>query len=657
MPPTPFADTPLKTRLLAACLLQEGRSREGEQLISSQLPSEAGGDFLKFYQAMAWAQENRVDEPVRALLELLDADPQNRVTRDAVMLLLKRQGVEKINAREWNGAAAVIDRMLGIDPAYPGIADLQGPLESILPTMALKAGRRAEAAKAWEGQLQLNPKHGIASHSLALLYYFQAEHYHQSEAFGASGGKGNYPVLRELWRQAMANWALTRYQDGFWDEWAARRRQVYKINPAAIAKLRQDWGDELSKKFRQLKNDLEDTGSDAGRELYEDLEAEYWLEMALASTLHELKKFTCPHCSKPTLPTINPDGEVVCEHQNCGKSLEGHSLSHHLLCCGPLMLGHLGLQNVVQELAESAASLANGGHLSPYLKALNLPFLKNNAEALAYLSAPWGLGLAYLVQRIFIKAIAQLQGVTGDRKAELLLLHAYLDYGQQSESFIPPLPTEPDEDAVRRYLVPIREALEIWREGWQYRQADRKLAAKLEERIEGLSVRAGNEMKQASGHLAGKKLWDKEIRYLSAGIEVLELARKITPRDRIKDTMAVLYVERGMSHLQNDSVNKSISDIEAALKLRPGDAHIQEKAAIAYNLRACQRSGQASMKDFNRAIELDDTRGLYYRNRAMAHVSARQVTEALKDLKRACELDPGNEQFRKELIQLFNSIR
>lgn len=318
------------------------------------------------------------------------------------------------------------------------------------------------------------------------------------------------------------------------------------------------------------------------------------------------------------------------------------------------MLQHLGLKHEANELAQAAPRLPRGELLSGDLQSLNLPFLKTNAEVLEHCLPPWNLGIAYLAHRNFGWARSVfMKAYHGGMPPDILLLYTYLEWGKQLESQLSPLPAEPDGGKVREYLAPIQEALDLWRLGWEYREADAALASQLEERIENLSVRAGNELKQASNPFANKKQWSKEIDLLTQGIEILKSASQIISRRRIMDTMARLYAERGLSHLQIEKLDQSIKDYEEALRINPADANIKTRAAAAYNSRGCKPNVHTALQDFDRAIDLDGTRALYYRNRGIKYANMGQKLQAIPDLKRACEMEPGNQEYRQELMQLF----
>ena len=171
------------------------------------------------------------------------------------------------------------------------------------------------------------------------------------------------------------------------------------------------------------------------------------------------------------------------------------------------------------------------------------------------------------------------------------------------------------------------------------------------------SVRAANELQQASMLFTSNKEWSKEVAVLTAGIETLESALKIVERDRITTTLAALYVERGISHREAEdslsALERSISDFEQALTLQPDDANIKQRVAIAHNARGCQANGYQAIRDFDRAIEMDDSNGLYYANRGIEHLNQNNLDKAIDDLTAACKRDPKPD-YIKLLAGTFN---
>jgi tetratricopeptide (TPR) repeat protein len=648
MNPQGLAAAPIKTRLLATCFLHLGQVKDAEAVISDSNPEAGRHQFSQLFQGVVRAQAGQIDQAVQAFLAFLQDHPHEAMVRETAVTLLHRQAVQSINARDWAAAETAVERLRALDSHYPGLKALLEVMEMALPTMALKANRRGEAVQVWQEQQQKNPGNGRVSHSLALLYYYEA-----LSLAGNEDNQGQAPET-DAWRRAMANWALVYDDQNFWSEWRREREKIYRITDIDLATLKKNWGEELARTFRRLRTQMESQGRLDLRDQYQELECREWLERLTAATIHELQKINCPHCHKPTVLVPGPSGEWECQHPACNRPIPDWQPPHSLPACGPLMLKQLGLEQQAQELAQTASHLPLGEVLSGDLESLNLPFLKSNAEVLVHCLSPWNLGLAYLAHRVFDAALTQLEKIDGQHpETRVLLLFAILERSKQLISQVPPLPRGADDAQVREYLAPIQEALEQGRTGWRYRSADDTLASQLEELIEGLSVRAGNELKQASEPFAAKKEWSKEINLLTKGINILKLASQITPRQRTMETLARLYAERGLSHLQTDSLDQSITDYEEALRINPGDANIKTQAAQAFNVRGCKRNGRAAVRDFDRAVELDGSRALYYRNRGIENANMGQKIEAFMDLKRACDMEPGNQKYREELMRVM----
>ncbi|MCI0488155.1 MAG: hypothetical protein L0229_16325, partial [Blastocatellia bacterium] len=636
-------------RLLVTCLLNTGQGSEAERFITSQV-AQSDGDRLRFHLALAYAQQGKTDEAVLTFLEILDKDPEDQSARQAALTLLHKQAVQKINARDWAGAGSALGDALKIDPDNSEIKQLLAGLDDMLPVAYLKANKRQEAAEVWEKAQRRNAENGKMAHSLSLLYGYWATSLEQ---------KGEGAQVEPLWQRAIGNWVLTRYSDSFWQEWTAQRQSVYQMPDGAISKLRASWGEELSKRFRRYVSEYEAAGKTTDAERHRRLEIIYWLEHTTASALYELKKVKCSHCLQMTAAVPGSAGDLICEHSGCGHSLMQYRPPHPIPVCGPGMLKHFGVEKEAQKLVSQTSQLPNSNNLSGDLTKLSLPFVKNNAEALSFCLSPWNQAFALVANRRFEEAIALLGAAktkgSPDRERGILMLYACLERGKQQMAAISQLPAEPDKKALDNYLVPARRALKTWGKGLEHQAADSELSDRIGERIEKLSTRIANELIQASRRFNPSERQSDIIRLLTAAIEVLKLVMKIMRRERIVATLTMLYAERGTCHLKEDASEAdfelAIADYEEAIKLSPESASIKQQAAVIYNSRGCKGTGEREIRAFTRAIELDGSNALYYRNRG---VTQSDPDAAISDLTLAYQMEPKPD-YAQDLAIAYNS--
>src|SRR5690349_2791723 len=101
---------PSRARLAVVCLLNAGKTAEAERYIATLPPDIAGN--LGYYLAVARAQQGRVDDAVSALIPALRDDGLPRDVHAAAVELLRKQAVQKINARDWPAAGTALGEAL-----------------------------------------------------------------------------------------------------------------------------------------------------------------------------------------------------------------------------------------------------------------------------------------------------------------------------------------------------------------------------------------------------------------------------------------------------------------------------------------------------------------------------------------------------------------
>jgi tetratricopeptide (TPR) repeat protein len=142
-------------------------------------------------------------------------------------------------------------------------------------------------------------------------------------------------------------------------------------------------------------------------------------------------------------------------------------------------------------------------------------------------------------------------------------------------------------------------------------------------------------------------------RELSA-LSQVELEARLRNESLPAGERARLYVQRGARRAAAQDPEGAYSDYNRAVGLDPGYAE-------AYGARGTIRilylgEIQAGTRDFERAFELEPDNPALYRNRAFVRTKGRRYHEALADLERALELDPGEAQTHLLRADIFNAL-
>lgn len=116
----------------------------------------------------------------------------------------------------------------------------------------------------------------------------------------------------------------------------------------------------------------------------------------------------------------------------------------------------------------------------------------------------------------------------------------------------------------------------------------------------------------------------------------------------LKPNHAVGYLNRSVLHNQKGDMAKALADINTYLELRPFHADMWYEKG-----RAMRQVDQVrpSISAFSRAIQINNTKGLYYYERARTYASLGDIPKAKQDLATAIargftEIDPG---FKREM--------
>ena len=174
----------------------------------------------------------------------------------------------------------------------------------------LAAERRWETARSWERGFKARFPDLSAAHSLAVLWYWWAEHV-SADALLTGDGVGA-PSMDDIWRQTIGYWCMLANAEGFWGDGAAGDGKL-------AAEARQRIVADLRRRLYAIAAACREAGDGGAAEALERLDVALDVEVktgALVGALVDLRA-----------------GRV---------------------CCGPLLLGHLGQLEVVTRQVDGA---------------------------------------------------------------------------------------------------------------------------------------------------------------------------------------------------------------------------------------------------------------------------------------------------------------
>jgi tetratricopeptide (TPR) repeat protein len=110
---------------------------------------------------------------------------------------------------------------------------------------------------------------------------------------------------------------------------------------------------------------------------------------------------------------------------------------------------------------------------------------------------------------------------------------------------------------------------------------------------------------------------------------------------------------RGTSYMKEGELDLAIRDLEEVVRLRPRGAGAMVNRGLAYQIRGEQRSGKASLEDFERAIrsfdaalKIDPKFALAHFHRGVTYYHMREFGQAVESYNAAIRIEPKNDTFR-----------
>jgi tetratricopeptide (TPR) repeat protein len=127
----------------------------------------------------------------------------------------------------------------------------------------------------------------------------------------------------------------------------------------------------------------------------------------------------------------------------------------------------------------------------------------------------------------------------------------------------------------------------------------------------------------------------QELRSPQAQVDLLTIC--LNTGRLAADVKATTYKQRAIAYMHLGRHPRAIDDINAAMKLKSGDADMYYLRGFAYRVIGDHRQ---AISDSNQAVGLDPSFAAAYANRAFAHKALGNDSQARNDAQRALALDP-----------------
>jgi len=270
--PTPDSN---RATLAACCLLKLRRPAEAEAVLATLDGSRPG--FASYYLGLALAAQGRRADALVVLRNACRDAASAPPARAALTALLKSTARQMLGRGAWVEACQALSEVATMDPTDAELGQMASTLGSGVPAVYLAAGRRQDAAEAWERQQRAQAQDFTATHSLALLYFFWAEDLEaRAEAQAASNA----------WEGAIRNWVALAYANGFWQDLSERRKPIVgQVSPPELGRLPRRLLDLLARRLREHENGHRACGRAADVRRLSDLSLKLSAETRTADAL------------------------------------------------------------------------------------------------------------------------------------------------------------------------------------------------------------------------------------------------------------------------------------------------------------------------------------------------------------------------------------
>lgn len=470
---------------------------------------------------------------------------------------------------------------------------------------ALKVNNRMKAARIWERYQRKSPADYRLTHNLALLYYW-----------GASFSKKNpnpNGKREQLWKKAIANWVMLLNADEFWKEWKEKRQPFYFKENISVTDV-----DELRRDLTVLME----------REIPQSQEIDLLLERKTSEIFRHLK--------------------------NWGRR---RGLNSSLPICGLLMLKQLGKLNAARRLAELGTQIESSNddfrRLLMYLQPLGNTYVlledKRLEEALAELGKipDRNQMMSQEFRKEFVDTCLKWANQAQDIETKFNRLEKAIGI-LPDEILKFALEEGKRDEALRLNKKSIQRANELLESESKMIENDdlkglRKVCSKFENEVLPELMKAFD--LDPSSDLIGKNLQAIKDEIASRK-EYIKLLEKFGTK-RILELLS--EAREAADNSQWDNAVKLLRNALGLAKHRDGIKEINQELACYLNAQAVERANELLEKANN-----------YVRNKnlnKLDNLLHKLENECLPKLREASELDPSNENIRRNLSNLEEQLK
>ena len=312
--------------ILIQCLVssfnQAGKLDQAQETLT-HLMDHRQNENLQYYLGLIKAQRGDFDGSIEALRGLVGSIEDNPEFRLVLAKVLASRASQHIKNKNYDHAVQDLAFSVEMNPGDPNVEyslSLARSVEAILHTNNDANDEALEKVIQMFQRIQIQqPDNNIIAHYLAIFSYRRA-----SEA--EEGGKQKVADL--AWRNTIANWSLLFSSELFWEQWAEREKNSYRLNATGddIKNLRTELRERLLQDFRIYRTQYGEIRDDKAVRRHHEYEVLLLLEIKTASAMRKVFDI---FRQKNVTPTLS-------------------------ISCGPLMLENLKLTSAAQEIISIA---------------------------------------------------------------------------------------------------------------------------------------------------------------------------------------------------------------------------------------------------------------------------------------------------------------
>jgi len=140
--------------------------------------------------------------------------------------------------------------------------------------------------------------------------------------------------------------------------------------------------------------------------------------------------------------------------------------------------------------------------------------------------------------------------------------------------------------------------------------------------------------------LTDQKQYEEAVAVWSQAIHIAEQLTAESPEvTEYRETLAATYWTRGNYYQESGNIDKAITDLSEAIRLRPEFVNAYMSRSIAYKLKG---DFQKAIADCNKVMEFDPKCALAYFNRGSYYRQIGNLDQAIADGSEAIRLSPGD---------------